>query len=244
MSEIKIEDGVVAYPVHPLLTDRIEEDGARAHARYAEEITKNPSALYSWTLTYLIDIFNIHARYHLILIETAEQIRQAYEPYLASLNSNVEKHAEWMSGHWASNDQSSLFDDLRLHLIARSSHWRSEGFAKVRNAKVAAMPSAPTPPQELHTAPVDPPIAAESYSDDSQCARTKYPKRALWLAKELHDRRWDHNHLVKNGGGDRKTILKILDGKSVRIDSLDKIVSGLNRKILTRRITADDIPSD
>lgn len=148
MSELRIENGEVKYPAHPLIVDRIDEDGARAHSRYAEEVLKNPSAIQSWTLTYLIDIFTINARYHMILIETAEQVRQAYVPYLASLKSNIEKHARWMTAKWDDQMRPSLFADLELHLIQRVSHWTGECFTQVRNTKVAAY--AIPPQDEVH----------------------------------------------------------------------------------------------
>jgi len=138
MQEARVKDGHFEYPSHPLAVDRIDEDGARAHARYSEEVLKNPLAVNSWALTLFVDIFNIHAHYHLVLIDTAKQVREIYIPYLNSLRSNVEKHAEWMTDKNRDFDRTKLLKDVSLHMIQRVSHWTTEGFEKARNAKIAS----------------------------------------------------------------------------------------------------------
>jgi hypothetical protein len=122
------------FPVDVRVRDFIDEDSAKAHNRYAEEVAKNPLELQSWTLTYLVDIFNVHAHHHLPLICTADQARQVYEPYLKALSNNVISHGEHMMARWpVLMNAHVLILSLRGHLVGRISHWKAEALRQARN---------------------------------------------------------------------------------------------------------------
>ena len=65
---------------------------------------------------------------------------------------------------------------------------------------------------------------------------------ASWLATELEERDMTVNRLHKLADLDRKTIKKVLDGKSVRQSHLRKLASGLSHE--GRQVSASDIPTD
>jgi len=61
-------------------------------------------------------------------------------------------------------------------------------------------------------------------------AEPEFPKRALSVKEELRKRFWDKNDVMRMGGPDRKTVQKILDGRSVRPEVLEKLVRALSKK--------------
>jgi len=75
--------------------------------------------------------------------------------------------------------------------------------------------------------------------------QTAFSQRAAWLRARLKERGWDHNSLWPNGGPDRKTVQKIIDGKYVRAEVLPRLVNALNhKKINGITVSLIDIPSD
>lgn len=72
--------------------------------------------------------------------------------------------------------------------------------------------------------------------------KLQYPNRAAWLRERLRERAWSHNDLLRFGGPDRKTALKILNGQLVREDVLERVVEALSKKHGTVLIT--DVPTD
>lgn len=71
---------------------------------------------------------------------------------------------------------------------------------------------------------------------------SRFPHRAAWLAARLRERSWNRNDPLRYNGPDPKTIDKILEGRAVREDVLEKLVSALSAKIAT--VTVLDIPQD
>lgn len=69
-----------------------------------------------------------------------------------------------------------------------------------------------------------------------------FPQRAVWLKEHLRDRGWNIHDLQRAGGPDRKTIQKILDGKFVREDGLEKVVNGLNHTPKGALVKMRDVP--
>jgi hypothetical protein len=57
-----------------------------------------------------------------------------------------------------------------------------------------------------------------------------FPGRAEWARVKLRERGWDHNDPHRHSGPDRKTMLKILAGRRVKEETLDNLVTSLNRK--------------
>lgn len=71
-----------------------------------------------------------------------------------------------------------------------------------------------------------------------------FPKRASWLKERLRERAWNKHDVRRYGGPDYKTVQKILDGKVVREDGLEKLVEALNKKKKASEIKLSDVPTD
>jgi hypothetical protein len=65
--------------------------------------------------------------------------------------------------------------------------------------------------------------------------------RASWLQERLRERGWGSADASAFGGPDRKTIEKILDGKIVRNDILEKLATALSQKVSEVKVI--EIPS-
>ena len=70
-----------------------------------------------------------------------------------------------------------------------------------------------------------------SAPDGRRTPEPRFPERASWLAKCLHERGWNKYDLADQGGPDHKTTQKVLDGKKVREDVLVRIASALSKKL-------------
>jgi hypothetical protein len=93
------------------------------------------------------------------------------------------------------------------------------------------------------------PVVLERAKQQSRSAESDdpsmFPKRASWVKERLRERGWDHNDPHRFSGPDRKTMLKILEGMAVKEDTLDKLVTSLNRKKLDGlTITLLQVPTD
>lgn len=98
---------------------------------------------------------------------------------------------------------------------------------------------------ELRKSENSPPVGADSNeTNELLVSTTDFPNRAKWLKERLKERGWDWNEPNRHGGPDRKTVKKILNGRFVREDMLEKIVVALNRKKVGKTIALLDVPSD
>jgi hypothetical protein len=82
---------------------------------------------------------------------------------------------------------------------------------------------------------------------DTKIARAKSPvlsKRATWLKDRLRERAWNKHDVQRYSGPDYKTVQKVLDGKPVREDGLEKLVTALNKKKEAPTVKLSDIPND
>ena len=74
-----------------------------------------------------------------------------------------------------------------------------------------------------------------------------FPNRASWLKQRLRERSWNKNDLSRQGGPDRKTGQKILDGQKIREDVLEKVATALSKAPPSKKlptVTILDIPQD
>lgn len=83
--------------------------------------------------------------------------------------------------------------------------------------------------------------------NQKQTTLTDHPRlvkaaRALWLSERLRERGWNHNDPQRYHGPDRKTVQKILQGKPVREDALEKLAKSLSDKF--SRVSLTDIPPE
>ncbi len=111
--------------------------------------------------------------------------------------------------HWA------VFVNIESHFLigqcpheieASINHWINEGYRRLASHAEQSEP--------------------ESVTEDA----AEFPNRAAWLTLKLRERGWDHNDPWRHSGPDRKTIDKILSGKRVREDVLEKLSIALSSK--------------
>ena len=88
-------------------------------------------------------------------------------------------------------------------------------------------------------------IASLPYSPPLQPKRpiaSQFQARTAWLKDRLAERAWNRNHPAKHGGPDPKTIDKILAGRDVREDVLEKLATALSKK--RKKVDLTEIPRD
>jgi hypothetical protein len=74
----------------------------------------------------------------------------------------------------------------------------------------------------------------------------RFPDRAAWLKERLRERSWNKHDVSRQGGPDRKTVQKILDGRHVREDVLEKLAKALSNAPVWKKLPAVnplDIPA-
>jgi hypothetical protein len=102
----------------------IEEDLARAHAQYAGIAGENPWTLQDRTLHYLVEVFDIHAHHHRLLICSYRGVKGWYVPYLDTIFKNIMELGEEMTASWVNPptpvplDRNDLLRTLRATLTA------------------------------------------------------------------------------------------------------------------------------
>ena len=80
---------------------------------------------------------------------------------------------------------------------------------------------------------------------DNQMHEPRFPDRAAWLNERLRERSWNKHDVSRQGGPDRKTVQKILDGEHVREDVLERVAAALSKAPRSKNlppITMLDIP--
>jgi hypothetical protein len=73
---------------------------------------------------------------------------------------------------------------------------------------------------------------------------SRFAKRSEWTRTRLRERGWDHNDPHRHSGPDRKTMLKILAGEEVKEETLDKLVTSLNKKKTGPTVSLLDVPNE
>jgi hypothetical protein len=77
--------------------------------------------------------------------------------------------------------------------------------------------------------------------DSPKVPRTElpeFPDRAAWLRLRLRERGWNKHDVSRKGGPDRKSVQKILDGRRVREDLLDKVAQALSKAPVSMKLPA------
>jgi hypothetical protein len=113
--------------------------------------------------------------------------------------------------------------------------------AKLGAEEIKVTPPRPVAPTVKKSGPVAPTV--------KKSGPAPFPRRASWLKERLRERAWNKHDIRRYGGPDYKTVQKILDGKIVREDGLEKLVEALNKKkkaseITLSEITLSDVPTD
>jgi hypothetical protein len=134
------------------------------------------------------------------------------------------------------NEQRARFHDMAQFILTNSPGWmelqgvlaeRSNLELESLQALSASADGQPLPVVRRQSAPG---------------ANPSHPNRAAWLQDRLTERAWNPNDPARQGGPDRKTMRKILNGGAVREDVLEKLASALSKK--HGRVSLTDIPRD
>jgi hypothetical protein len=142
---------------------------------------------------------------------------------------------------------------VRARILSRKAFWTAEALRVAREAEVArrqseAATAGGVSQQASETEPStsEVPVPGDATvravpSSTTAAPEPNYPRRAEWLQQQLDERRWTVNDLERLGGPDRRTTRRILDGRAVKQNVLEKLVQVLSLK---RRVTVRDIPTD
>ena len=60
----------------------------------------------------------------------------------------------------------------------------------------------------------------------------------MWLNDRLRERSWNKHDVSRQGGPDRKTVQKILDGRPVREDLFEKLAEALSKAPASKKLPA------
>jgi len=134
-SEVNRVRLVPVAEAHQEVSRSIDEDLARAHAKFAAAIVgdlNNFETLKSATFSYIAEGFEIHASHHVTLLADYDSIAGWYESFLEKLASDSLKDAEVRVGPWPPMVADQFMHALRGYLIGRRSHWKAEAISHTR----------------------------------------------------------------------------------------------------------------
>ena len=123
-----------------------------------------------------------------------------------------------------------VFRELKL-----SDEWRAYQDALLEVAELRATSPAAQQKESIQ----------KPHAETKTFAEPGFPRRAVWTRARLRERGWDHNDPQRHSGPDRKTMLKILTGLAVKEETIDKLVTSLNKqKIDGVTIKLLEVPND
>ena len=73
---------------------------------------------------------------------------------------------------------------------------------------------------------------------ENKADKPQFPDRASWLNDRLRERSWNKHDLSRQGGPEQKTVQKILDGRRVREDVLEKLANALSKAPVAKKLPA------
>jgi hypothetical protein len=88
------------------------------------------------------------------------------------------------------------------------------------------------------------PAKAETVQVIENGGEERFPERANWLRRQLAARHWGLEHVIRHNGPDRKTLNKILAGKPVREDVLERLAAALSASKKAPQVSVADIPNN
>lgn len=133
------------------------------------------------------------------------------------------------------NERHNLAMAIKPYLEDRMAHWQFE-YTTVTSTGTA---SAQARPETVSDSAAE---RSEHIGERPQKAEPDLQKRAAWLLKRLAERAWNKHDLFRQGGPDHKSTQKILDGRKVREDVLEKVADALSKK--HSKVSVLDIPQD
>ena len=83
---------------------------------------------------------------------------------------------------------------------------------------------------------------AEAWKAARPTATPLLKARSAWLYDRLKERAWEKHDIKRHDGPEHKTVQKILDGRSVRADALQRLADSLSKK--HSKVNPADIPED
>jgi hypothetical protein len=81
-------------------------------------------------------------------------------------------------------------------------------------------------------------IGGEGASKTNKTIEAKFPDRAVWLSQRLAERSWNKHDVYRKGGPDHKSVQKVLDGRGVREDLLERLARALSQTPLSMKLSA------
>lgn len=131
------------------------------------------------------------------------------------------------------NERHNLAMAIKPYLEDKMAHWQFDYTALTSTGTASAQPR----PEIVSESAGD---RGEHIGERPQKAGPDLQKRAAWLRKRLAERAWNKHDLFRQGGPDHKSVQKILDGRKVREDVLEKVADALSKK--HSKVTVLDIP--
>lgn len=125
---------------------------------------------------------------------------------------------------------------IRLHVSNRTLYWMTQ----FQRRAIAGLGEARKKSPEQQPNEVERNVLHQA--DNGRRRVGGFHERAAWLDKCLYDRTWNKHDLAKWGGPDHKTTQKVLDGKKVRPDVLEKIVYALSEK--RAKVKIEEVPQN
>lgn len=124
-----------AIGAHPKVIDLIDEEASAAHARFTKRVLQYRLHTQPITLEYLAELYVIHARHHISLLSTPDQVRDVYSPYLDDLKTKISTLGQHMTETWtAPFDKHRLMRELQGVLAGCASECKADAFKFVRES--------------------------------------------------------------------------------------------------------------
>jgi hypothetical protein len=208
-----------------VVSRNIEEDLARAHAEFANNVTTAPAKIQEATFVYCAAAFEIQAHHHCFLVLDFDEIQRWYEPFLKTSADEIRTDAEQRVAEWPNHNGILFLHRLHGYLIGRRSHWKAEALKRVREREEAQRKVARRQPQTVTATltgkplPFKPSQTRDPNPDLLKTAETLNRKKAaiaLGISERTLDRWIADGKVMPLGAGTRKRfkskdLLKLLN---------------------------------
>jgi hypothetical protein len=214
--------------------------------------TPKPASLKLELQQYSLALFDAEAQHYLKYAKDEAELRSWLQPVAARVGDEVARDAFDSSQdvHCSEAERRKAISDA---LIKRVDHWVGQKQSEIisRASGPQREEAAPSPirsgsgvrptHEEEETKRTDDLEIPSDIRTEATAEEPPFPHRAAWLKDRLRERGWDHNDPWRHSGPDRKTVLKILAGKQVRADMLEKLAIALSSK--RQKVDLIDIPN-
>jgi transcriptional regulator with XRE-family HTH domain len=134
---------------------RIDEDQSALYARYMEGVIEQPGNVSALTVDYLVEFYDIHARWCLFLVKRHADVERFYLKLLKDTITKVMNRAKEISVKWPAKVNPQRFLSVsQAHLTARSHHWKAQALKRAREAEGGVQTNQQANPPPDPTEPV------------------------------------------------------------------------------------------